>query len=123
MLQKDSKKIVDAYSLVLEYEGGDVRRSPEEGVLDQTNPEDKKEVNQAMDEEPKAKITNFIPVTPSEHMGKKRLTIDVPNGWDDLKKLVKKVLEYNGEFYSFTGWNSDRNVAFFVETSHVAKIK
>ena len=39
--------------------------------------------------------------------------VDVPNGWDDVKHLVGKVLSINGVWYGFTGWNSDRLVAYF----------
>lgn len=50
------------------------------------------------------------------------LTIDVPNGWDDVKKLTKKVLNYQGKKFVFTGWNSDDLKCYFVRTSEVAKI-
>lgn len=55
------------------------------------------------------------------------LTIDVPNGWDDVKKLVKKVLTYDGRKFTFTGWNSDTNQCYFARSLHenvapVAKI-
>ena len=46
-------------------------------------------------------------------VGRAYLTISVPNGWDDVKKLTKKVLEFNGRLYTFTGWNSDRNECYF----------
>lgn len=55
--------------------------------------------------------------------GGKWLTIDLADGWDTLKRLTKKVLQYNGENYVFRGWNSDRNEAFFIQTNEVAKIK
>lgn len=41
------------------------------------------------------------------------LTFDVPNGWDDVKKICKKVLLYDGRKFTFRGWNSDRNECFF----------
>lgn len=41
------------------------------------------------------------------------LTISVPNGWDDVKKIHNKVLTYDGKKFLFTGWNSDRNECFF----------
>lgn len=50
------------------------------------------------------------------------LTVDCPNGWDDVKKLTKKVLQYQGNNYTFTGWNSDRNECFFKRNAYVAKI-
>lgn len=51
-----------------------------------------------------------------------RLTVDCPNGWDDVKKLTKKVLRFDGHAYTFIGWNSDRNECFFRLTNSVAKI-
>lgn len=44
------------------------------------------------------------------------LTIDIPNGYDDVKKLSGKVLRHDGRAYTFTGWNSDRNEMFFRST-------
>ena len=41
------------------------------------------------------------------------LTLDVPNGWEDVDKVRGKVLEFDGRRFVFTGWNSDRNEAFF----------
>lgn len=49
------------------------------------------------------------------------LTLDVPNGWDDVKKICKKILKYGEKNFAFSGWNSDRNVCFFRETQSVAK--
>lgn len=50
------------------------------------------------------------------------LTIDVPNGWDDVAKLTKKVLTYNGKKFVFTGWNSDDLKCYFVRTNEFATI-
>ena len=44
------------------------------------------------------------------------LTIDVPNGWDDVKKLTKKVLTYDGRKFTFTGWNSDDLKCYFARS-------
>jgi len=44
------------------------------------------------------------------------LTIDCPNDWDDVKKLTKKVLIYDGRRFIFTGWNSDRHECFFARS-------
>lgn len=41
------------------------------------------------------------------------LTIKCPNGWDDVQKLLNKVLTYDERKFTFTGWNSDRNECFF----------
>jgi len=35
------------------------------------------------------------------------LRIDIPNGWDDVKKIHKKVLMYDGKRFTFCSWNSD----------------
>jgi len=47
--------------------------------------------------------------------GRGWLYISVPNGWDDVKKISKKVLTYEGRKFLFSGWNSDRNDCFFKE--------
>lgn len=44
------------------------------------------------------------------------LTIDVPNGWDDVKKISKKVLSYDGRKFTFTGWNSDTLQCYFARS-------
>ena len=50
------------------------------------------------------------------------LTIDVPNGWDDVSKLTKKVLTYDGKKFVFTGWNSDDLKCYFVRSNEIATI-
>ena len=57
-----------------------------------------------------------------QDVGREYLTVDVPNGWDDVKKLTKKVLRYDGKTFAFTGWNSDTLKCYFVRTSEVATI-
>lgn len=42
------------------------------------------------------------------------LTLNVPDGWDDVKKLTNKVLTYQGRDFIFSGWNSDVNQCYFV---------
>ena len=39
--------------------------------------------------------------------------VSVPGGWEDTRPLVGRVIEVGGIRYGFTGWNSDRNVAYF----------
>ncbi|RTL00393.1 MAG: hypothetical protein EKK57_07270 [Proteobacteria bacterium] len=34
-------------------------------------------------------------------------------GWDEVSKLSKKVLTFQGRDFAFTGWNSDRNEIYF----------
>ncbi len=66
---------------------------------------------------------NLIEVTPSNDDGEKRLTVSISNGWDDCKKICKKILQFEGNNYAFIGWNSDTNKVFFKQTDNVAKIK
>lgn len=63
-----------------------------------------------------------IAVVYSARDGREYLTIDIPNGWDDVAKLTKKVLNYDGKKFVFTGWNSDSLKCYFVRTQEVAKI-
>jgi hypothetical protein len=68
---------------------------------------------------------NEIPVRHSDRaeLGE-FLTVDCPNGWEDVKKICKKVLTFNGKKFLFTGWNSDRNDCYFRHTGQeqIAKI-
>jgi hypothetical protein len=41
------------------------------------------------------------------------LTVECPAGWADVKKISRKVLSFEGKNFTFTGWNSDKNVAYF----------
>lgn len=50
----------------------------------------------------------------------KWLTFDVPNDWDDVKRVCKRVLHYRGETYTFRGWNSDRHECFFAPEPNIA---
>ena len=63
-------------------------------------------------------LSNEIPVRHSVRpdVGREFLTIDCPEGWDDVKKVCHKVLAYDGRKFTFTGWNSDRNEAFFARS-------
>jgi len=67
---------------------------------------------------------NQIPVVPTVRMddGSHWLTIDIPNGWDDVKKLTKKVLSFEGRRYTFSAWNSDTLRCYFRENNSIAKI-
>lgn len=44
--------------------------------------------------------------------------VDVPNGWDDVKKIMTKVIEVNNIDFTYTGWNSDKNIAYFTHNKH-----
>ena len=66
--------------------------------------------------------TNLIAVEPTtDESGHKWLKIQVPNGWDDCKKLTKKVLKYNGETYVWRSWNSDYNYCYFIQSNDIAE--
>jgi hypothetical protein len=47
-------------------------------------------------------------------VGREFLSVECPAGWDDVKKLVKKVLLFDGRKFAYCSWNSDLNVANFV---------
>lgn len=55
------------------------------------------------------------------------LTVNVPNGWADVRKLTGKVLTYEGRDFAWTGWNSDSNQAYWARNitgpSNVATIR
>lgn len=58
--------------------------------------------------------TDKVTVTkPVSIHGDLYIEVSVPNGWDDVKKLVNKVIEVNQLDFCYTGWNSDRNIACF----------
>lgn len=60
-------------------------------------------------------VQNEIPVrhTIREDVNREFLTFSVPNGWDDVKPLANKVLQFDGKKFVFSGWNSDRNECCF----------
>jgi len=47
-------------------------------------------------------------------VGREFLTFDV-EGWDEVKKISKKVLVFNNKKFTFSGWNSDTNQCFFTK--------
>lgn len=48
-------------------------------------------------------------------VGREFLTIDCPDGWDDVKKIKDRILQFEGKRFAFTGWNSDTNQAYFAK--------
>ncbi len=52
--------------------------------------------------------------TTRAEIGREFLTISVPNGWEDVKKLTKKVLTYDGRKFTFSAWDSDNLKCYFV---------
>ena len=51
-------------------------------------------------------------------VGREFLAFDIPNGWDDVKKMTHKVLVYEGKKFTFSGWNSDDNKCYFTKPIH-----
>ena len=47
-------------------------------------------------------------------VGREFLTVKIPNGWDDCKKIKNKVLTFEGKKFTWSGWNSDTDEAYFV---------
>ena len=76
-----------------------------------------------------AEITNLVPILKVQKVDEGKpfestwITISIPNGWDDCKKLTKKVLEFEGVNFVWRSWNSDKNECYFVSGGDVAKIK
>lgn len=44
--------------------------------------------------------------------------IDVPNGYEDVKKIMNKVIEVNNYDFVYSAWNSDKNIAYFKHCKH-----
>lgn len=65
-------------------------------------------------------VPNEIAVVHSHRpdIGREFLMIQVPNGWNDVAKICRKVLSYSGRKFTFTGWNSDRNECYFARSLH-----
>lgn len=59
-------------------------------------------------------LKNEIPVRHSvlAEINREFLEIAV-EGWPDVEKISKKVLEFEGKKFTYSGWNSDRNVCYF----------
>jgi hypothetical protein len=54
-----------------------------------------------------------IAVRHTAHEGVEYLTFDIPNGWDDVKKVCKKALLFGTKKFTFSCWNSDRMECVF----------
>lgn len=58
--------------------------------------------------------TSKVTVTePVSIEGDLYIEVSVPDGWSSVKKIMNKVIEVNQLDFCYTGWNSDRNVAYF----------
>jgi hypothetical protein len=71
-----------------------------------------------------AKVETLVPVTPITRAddGSKWLRISIPNGWDDVRKICKRVLSFEGATYTFASWNSDTMLCHFRQSDAVARI-
>lgn len=60
-------------------------------------------------------VSNEFPVRHAVRLdiGREFITFDVPNGWEDVQKISKKVLLFDGRKFVFAGWNSDHNYCSF----------
>ena len=65
---------------------------------------------------------NQLAVKATDSFGLKYLTLDLPDGWTTLQPLTNKVLTFDGQTYTYRGWNSDRNEAFFYLEANVATV-
>ncbi len=54
----------------------------------------------------------LVGYTKRPDIGREFITFDV-TGWDEVKKLTKKVLTFDGRDFIFSAWNSDRNEIYF----------
>lgn len=59
-------------------------------------------------------LTNEIPVEHTICDGREFLKFSVPNGWDDVKKVCRKVLLFQDRKFRYSCWNSDHNYCVFV---------
>ncbi len=50
--------------------------------------------------------------TVSTEVGREFIKFDI-SGWDEVKKLTKKILIYGGQKYAYSCWNSDHNYCVF----------
>lgn len=64
--------------------------------------------------------TTMIPITPVVRDDTHWLQISIPNGWDDVCKIRKRVLSYEGRTYTFASWNSDTLLCHFKASTNVA---
>lgn len=59
-------------------------------------------------------------------IGREFITFDI-TGWDEVSKLSKKVLTFDGRDFIFSAWNSDKNEIYFYRPLNsglnIAKIK
>ena len=68
-------------------------------------------------------MPDAIPVRHSvrSELGLEYISFDIPNGWDDVKHICKKVLMFDGRPFTFSCWNSDRMECIFRRSLNESK--
>lgn len=54
----------------------------------------------------------LVGYTKRPDIGREFITFDI-TGWDEVKKLSKKVLTFDGRDFVFSAWDSDKNEIYF----------
>jgi hypothetical protein len=66
-------------------------------------------------------LQNEINVTHSVRDNREYLKFSI-TGWDEVAKLTKKILSYDGKKFKFSCWNSDDLYCVFIRTQETATI-
>jgi hypothetical protein len=66
-------------------------------------------------------LPNEISVEHTAREGREYLRFSI-SGWDEVSKLTKKVLLFNGNKFKFSCWNSDDLYCVFIRTNETATI-
>ena len=66
-------------------------------------------------------LQNEISVTHSVRGDREYLKFSI-TGWDEVEKLTKKILSYDGKKFKFSCWNSDDLYCVFIRTQETAII-
>jgi len=66
-------------------------------------------------------LPNEISVEHTSREGREYLKFSI-TGWDEVSKLTKKVLLFNGNKFKFSCWNSDDLYCVFIRTNETATI-
>ena len=66
-------------------------------------------------------LRNEMSVTHSVSFNQEYLKFNI-SGWDEVEKLTKKILSYDGKKFKFSCWNSDNLYCVFIRTHQTATI-
>lgn len=66
-------------------------------------------------------LPNEISVKYTAREGREYLRFSI-SGWDEVSKLTKKVLLFDGKKFEFSCWNSDDLYCVFIRTNQTATI-